>query len=98
MPGFCFNKNAAIFSVISPFGITYKEEQDIIERKILSISEKSKVRSGGCFVGEVITMKDNDVFDCQLKENKIQCVMDTDILYGEDGMLAMIEAVKNYKE
>lgn len=63
-------------------GIAYSETQEIVERKVLSVSSKSK-NDYGLQQGQTILVRDADIFDVQLAKYKIQCILDSDVLMGE---------------
>lgn len=63
----------------STFGITYEEEEEVMERTVLSVSEKSGIKYG-IKDGQIIMAKDSDVFDIKIKDYFIQAILDQDVL------------------
>ena len=64
---------------VSQLGITYSENEFILEREILSVSDDSKKRYG-MKDGQKVLVQDCDIFSVQLKDGKIDCIMDSDIM------------------
>lgn len=79
---FLEHKNTAVIKK-SMFGITYTDHEDILERKVLSVSDESKKRYG-IKENQLVVIKDIDMFDVKLKEGSIQCVLDSDVILGYD--------------
>lgn len=63
-------------------GIVYSQTEDVIERKVLAVSEQSE-KSFGVVQNETVVIFDKDVFNVKVSSNTIQCVMDEDILMGD---------------
>jgi co-chaperonin GroES (HSP10) len=63
-------------------GIIYSEDQFVMKRNVLSVSEES-TRSFGMKEGQNIVVEDFDIFDIKLpNKDFIQCILDRDILMG----------------
>lgn len=62
-------------------GIVYEEHEYILERIILAVSSESEKRYG-MKEGQKVLLQDPDMFDVSLKEGKIQCVLDSDVMIG----------------
>lgn len=69
----------SVVEKVSQSGIMYSEKENIIERKVLSVSLPSR---WDLMIdqGHTVVVKDVDVFDVKLKDGKIQCVLEQDIL------------------
>lgn len=65
----------------SQFGILFTEQEELLERKILSVSDISN-KKYGMKSGQTIVLKDVDMFSISLKDSKIDCVMDIDVMAG----------------
>lgn len=65
---------------ISESGILYTEEQQILERKVLSVSKESELRHSIIKEGKTVIVQDIDVFSVQLKDSKIDCIIDSEIM------------------
>lgn len=65
-------------------GIVYMEDQCVMKRNILSVSDESKKRIG-MSDGDTIVVEDFDIFDIKLPNGAyIQCILDVDILMKVD--------------
>src|SRR6185312_4119652 len=76
------NHESNVVEKVSQFGILYTEEQYILEREVLAVSDESKKRYG-IKENQIVLVDDYDIFSIQLKDGKIDCVMDYDILMGK---------------
>lgn len=83
------------FIVNDPFVLLYYKDEDeekeegmfdigseIIERKVFSISEKSRVKYK-IDIGDEITIREPDIFEVVIRETKFQCCNDSDILMAK---------------
>lgn len=62
-------------------GIKHSYEEDIIQREVLAVSEVSN-KKYGIKKGQKIIVDNYDVFDIQLREYKIQAILDSDVFGG----------------
>lgn len=66
-------------SKVSNAGIMFTEKLEIMEREILSVSERSSTKYG-IGKGQKVLVKDMDIFDVKTPTGTIQCIMDCDVL------------------
>ena len=78
---FLEHKNTLVRKESALVGIVYEEHEYILERKVLSVSDKSR-KKYGIRENQMVILQDPDMFDVQLKESKIQAIMDSDIMIG----------------
>lgn len=62
-------------------GIIFEEDEKIITRKVLAVSEESNERIG-VSAGNIITGDDYDFFSLQFGDRTVSCVNDIDLLYA----------------
>lgn len=78
---YCFleHKETKVMKVGSG-GIIFEEDEKIIKRKLLSVSNETRERVG-IESGETVTCDDYDIFSVEFAGHKISAINDIDILY-----------------
>lgn len=80
-PYIFINHESATVQKVSKFGIMWTEQQFVLEREVLSVSDESKKRYG-IKEGQSILVQDPDIFLVQLKDSKVDCILDQDVMLG----------------
>lgn len=73
------NHLSNIVEMVSKSGIIFKQEQNLLEREVLAVSDESKKRYG-IQEGQTILVQDMDIFSVSLSDKKIDCILDNDVM------------------